>query len=103
MPGRRGGLGHRPGTGAADAGTAGGKPKVARRPGSLNEMTRVTRDAAMVRTCIAWARCTPSGPRSEPGRLRWHLEDGVLAQQLQDRRDVGVLKCGRVPVEQGAG
>src|SRR6266581_3307959 len=38
----------------------------------------------------------------EPGHLRRHLEHGVLAQQLHDRRDVGVLERGGEPVEQGA-
>ena len=38
----------------------------------------------------------------EPGRQRRHLEHGVLAQQLHDRGDVGVLERRGVPVEQGA-
>jgi hypothetical protein len=37
----------------------------------------------------------------EPGHLRRHLEHGVLAQQLHDRGDVGVLERRGVPVEQG--
>ena len=59
-PGRRG---HRPGTGTAAAGTVCGRSNVANRPGSLNEVTRLTRDSAMVSTHIEWARYPPSWPR----------------------------------------
>ncbi len=62
-PCRRGCLGHRPGTGAAAAGAACGRPKGRNRPGSLNEVTRATRDAAMVSTHIECARYTPSWSR----------------------------------------
>src|ERR1700722_9515627 len=65
-PGRRGGIGHRAGpagTRAAVPGATGGRPKVATRPGSLNEVIRVMCDAAMVNTWMAWARYTPSGSR----------------------------------------
>ena len=40
-------------------------------------------------------------PAGEPGHLGRHLEDGVLAQQVDDRRDVGILERGGEPVEQG--
>ena len=44
---------------AAAAAAAWGRPKVTNRPGSLNEVTRATRDAAMVSTHIECARYTP--------------------------------------------
>src|SRR5260221_2697995 len=57
-PGRRGWLGHRPGTWAvAAAGAASGRPKAGKRPGALNEVTPSTRAAAIVGTQIEWARC----------------------------------------------
>ena len=62
-PCRPGGPGHRPGTGAAAAGAACGRPKAGNRPGSLNEVTRATCDAAMVSTHIECARYLPSWPR----------------------------------------
>ena len=62
-PCRRGGLGHRAGTATAGTGTASGRAKAVNRPGSLNEVTRVTRDAARVSTWIPCARYTPSWPR----------------------------------------
>jgi len=62
-PCRRGRRGHRPGTGSAAAGTVCGRPNVANRPGSLNEVTRVTRDPSMVSTHIECARYPPSWPR----------------------------------------
>ena len=61
-PGCRACRGHRRGAGAAvgAAGRACGRPNIATRPGSLNETTRVTRDMAVVSTCIPCAWCTPS-------------------------------------------